>query len=169
MGGAGVWHLATHYPWFWAAAAPGAGFAETSEYSKILARQPNLPSYEQSLWHLYDATDYAVNLFNCPTIAYSGELDKQMQAADIMGRHLKKEGLILTHLIGPKTAHKYEPETKKKLSRRFDELVAPGKDLGSQKSSIHHLDPEIPAISLGHAGPFWMNIGNAPGLTRSSV
>jgi hypothetical protein len=26
---------------------------------------------------LYDADDYAVNLFNCPTVAYSGEIDIQ--------------------------------------------------------------------------------------------
>ena len=31
--------------------------------------------YEQKLWHLYDCTDYAINLFNCPTVAYSGEND----------------------------------------------------------------------------------------------
>jgi len=38
------------------------------------------------------------------------------------------EGLELTHLIGPQTAHAYEPETKRELSRRFDALVAPGKN-----------------------------------------
>ncbi len=42
----------------------------------------------------------------CPTVAYSGEIDKQKQAADIMDRFLKAEGLDLTHIIGPQTAHK---------------------------------------------------------------
>src|SRR6185369_2651675 len=31
MGGASCWHLATHHAGLWAAASPGAGFAETAE------------------------------------------------------------------------------------------------------------------------------------------
>lgn len=129
MGGAGVWHLAVHHPALWAGAAPGAGFAETEEYSGILRRQPELPWYERTLWHWYDATDFAANLFHCPTIAYSGEIDKQKQAADIMARAMKEEGLDLVHLIGPKTGHKYEPATKLTLSRRFDAVLGEPKNL----------------------------------------
>src|SRR5205085_5672212 len=66
MGGAGCWHLAAHHPGVWAAANPGAGFVETAEYTKALLREPKPPWYEQTLWHLYDAVDYAGNLFNCP-------------------------------------------------------------------------------------------------------
>ena len=35
MGGASVWHFAMHYPGLWAAASPGAGFAESAQYLKI--------------------------------------------------------------------------------------------------------------------------------------
>ena len=128
MGGAGCWHLAAHHSGFWAAAAPGAGFAETAEYTRILSREPKLPWYEQKLWHWYDATDYAANLFNCPTIAYSGGIDKQKQAADIMARSMGNEGLELTHLIGPETGHKYHPKTKIEISRRIDRIVADGRN-----------------------------------------
>jgi pimeloyl-ACP methyl ester carboxylesterase len=128
MGGAGCWHLAVHHAGRWTAAAPGAGFAETALYTKASERRPKPPWYEQSLWHLYDATDYALNLFNVPVIAYSGELDKQKQAADMMAEAMKREGLELTHLIGPKTEHKYEPETKKELAGRVDDLVARGRN-----------------------------------------
>jgi pimeloyl-ACP methyl ester carboxylesterase len=128
MGGAGCWHLAAHHAGRWAAAAPGAGFAETALYTKASERRPKPPSYEQSLWHLYDAADYALNLFNVPVIAYSGELDKQKQAADVMEKMMKLEGLELTHLIGPKTEHKYEPETKMELAGRVDDLVARGRN-----------------------------------------
>ena len=124
MGGAGTWHLAAHHPGFWAAAAPGAGFAETAEYTGILQREPKPPWYEQTLWRLYDATPYAANFHNCPVIAYSGELDKQRQAAEAMARALAREGLKLAHLIGPKTEHKYEPSTKAVLDRAFNEIVA---------------------------------------------
>ncbi len=128
MGGAGCWHIATHHPSVWAGAAPGAGFAETAIYTKALSKEPKPASWEQSLWHLYDAADYAVNLFNLPTIAYSGELDKQKQAADVMASGLQREGLTLEHIIGPKVEHKYEPGAKKELARRFDELMARGRD-----------------------------------------
>jgi dienelactone hydrolase len=128
MGGAGTWHLAAHHAGFWTAAAPGAGFAETAIYAKALKEEPGPPWYERELWHLYDATDYAANLFNCGLIAYSGEKDPQKQAADIMARAMKAEGLQLRHLIGPGVEHKYEPETKKELAKEFDELMARGKE-----------------------------------------
>ena len=81
MGGAGVWHLATHYADRWVCAAPGAGFAETARYLRV--KPETIPEFERTLWQWYDATDYALNLFHCPTLAYSGELDKQRQAADL--------------------------------------------------------------------------------------
>jgi hypothetical protein len=67
-------------------------------------------------------------LFNCGVIAYSGELDPQKQAADMMSRAMEAEGLKLNHLIGPQVQHKYEPETKKELARQFDALMARGKE-----------------------------------------
>src|SRR5688572_8337798 len=123
MGGGGTWHLASHYPSYWVAAAPGAGFAETAEFQRIWSRGPQPSWYDQKLWNMYDATVYAGNFFNLPVIAYSGELDRQKQAADIMEKYMAREGLKLTHLIGPKTEHKYEPETKKELDRQFSMIV----------------------------------------------
>ena len=62
LGGAACWHLATHYAGLWAAAAPGAGFSETPEFLKVFQNETvQPPAYEQKLWHLYNATDYAVN------------------------------------------------------------------------------------------------------------
>jgi hypothetical protein len=77
---------------------------------------------------LYNATDYAANLVNLPTVAYSGELDRQKQAADAMARELKLEGVELTHIIGPKTEHKYHPDSIKEIDRRIDSIVARGRD-----------------------------------------
>ncbi len=77
---------------------------------------------------LYDATDYALNLYNTSVVAYSGEIDKQKQAADIMARAMEKEGLRLTHIIGPGTAHKYHPDSKPLISARIDAAAARGRD-----------------------------------------
>jgi len=55
-------------------ANPGAGFAETAEFLKVFQSEKVAPpEYERKLWRLYDCTDYAVNLAQLPTVAYSGE------------------------------------------------------------------------------------------------
>src|SRR5262249_30677381 len=84
--------------------------------------------YEQKLWHMYDCTDYAGNLFNLPTIAYSGEKDSQKQAADMMAKAMAKEGMFLTHIIGPNTEHRYHPEAKQEINRRIDAIADLGRD-----------------------------------------
>jgi len=128
MGGAACWQFAVHYPSLWAAAAPGAGFSETADFLKVFQKETVQPTwYEKKLWHLYDCTDYANNLFNLPTVAYSGEKDNQKQAADMMAAAMKKEGLSLVHLIGPGMGHQYHPKTKQELNQRIDHIVAQGR------------------------------------------
>lgn len=124
MGGAACWQFATHYPSLWAAAAPGAGFSETADFLKVFQREKLQPTwYEQKLWHLYDSTDYAANLQICPTVAYSGEIDQQKQAADMMAAALKKENMTLMHVIGPNTPHRYHPVAREEINRRIDGVL----------------------------------------------
>jgi dienelactone hydrolase len=128
MGGAACWQYATHYPTLFAAAAPGAGFAETKEFLNNFQGENVQPTWwEQKLWRWYDATVYARNLKNLPTVAYSGDMDKQKQAADIMERFLKAEGMTLTHIIGEKAGHKYTEAAKGEINKRIDAIVAKGK------------------------------------------
>ncbi|MGY8769620.1 MAG: carboxylesterase family protein [Pirellulales bacterium] len=110
MGGAGVWHLGAHYTDRWVAMSPGAGFAETARYTK-LAKEDFPAVYEQKLWGQYDVPNYVRNLFNMPVIAYSGEVDKQIQAARVMEEAYEQEGNKLPHLIGPGMGHEYHPDT----------------------------------------------------------
>src|SRR5579872_2221868 len=118
MGGASVWHLAAHYGGLWTAASPGAGFAETAQYQKLqLTGDKAPPAWEQKLWHLYDATDYAGNLYNLPIVTYHGEIDPQRQSSDVMERAMAEEGLRLIRVIGPQTAHKYHPDSKIEIER----------------------------------------------------
>lgn len=128
LGGAACWHIATHHAWQWAAANPGAGFSETEQFLNFFQGEKLQPSpWERKLWNLYDSTVVAGNLFNCPTVAYSGEIDKQKQAADLMAVALKGEGMELTHVIGLKTAHAYENQAKTEVSRRIDTLAEAGR------------------------------------------
>jgi len=103
------------------------------------------------LWHWYDCPDYAVNLFNLPTVAYSGEIDKQKQAADVMERALKKEGMELAHIIGPKTAHAYHPEAKKEVDRRIDALATGGR-------AIVPTHVKFETFTLRYNRSFWVTI-----------
>jgi hypothetical protein len=127
MGGAGCWHLAGHYTSLWAVAAPGAGFVETANYAKVFAPdKPTPPWWEQVLWRLYDVPGYAANFANRPTFAYSGEIDAQKQAADLMVAAAAAEGIIIPHLIGPNVGHKYHPETKLALAAKVDAAAEAG-------------------------------------------
>ncbi len=129
MGGAACWHLATHHAWYWVAAAPGAGFAESREFLKIGSPdKPLPPEWVQTLWRWYDATLYAGNLINCPTIAYAGELDPQKQAAEIMLEYADKEGVKIPVVIGPSTLHKYHIESKEKIEDFVTSAALNGRD-----------------------------------------
>ncbi len=150
MGGASTWHLATHHAGLWCAASPGAGFAEVAIYTKALAPGKEPPTWwEQKLWRMYSATNYAGNLFNCPTIAYSGEIDPQKQSADLMEQAMASEGLTLPRLIGPNTAHKYHPETKNELTARLEALADKGRDPLPR-------DVRVTTYTLRYPGDSWV-------------
>tara|TARA_Y100001934_G_scaffold244576_1_gene302138 strand:+ start:1610 stop:3568 length:1959 start_codon:yes stop_codon:yes gene_type:complete len=133
MGGAGAWHLGAHYAGEWAAVAPGAGFVDTKIYQDIFNKTPKPTWWEQKLWNLYDVPPVSGNFINTTAIAYSGELDKQRQAADLMASALKKEGIPLRHIIGLKTGHKYEPKAKIELARLVDAAVDRGANFHARK------------------------------------
>lgn len=127
MGGAGAWHIGAHYTDHFAVVHAGAGFAETARYTKLKpADYP--PPYEQALWGVYDVPGYARNLLNVPVIAYSGEKDRQKQAADVMQEALAAQGKALPHLIGPGMGHKYHPDSKQEVLRRVAAAVVAGRD-----------------------------------------
>lgn len=126
MGGAACWQFATHYADRWFAANPGAGFSETPEFLRFFQEEnvrESAPAYRQVLWRLYDCPPWAANLVHCPTIAYSGEIDRQKQAADLMETRLESLGLDLVHVIGPETGHKIHPDSKVEIELRMDALA----------------------------------------------
>jgi len=126
MGGAGCWQFATHYPDLWFAANPGAGFSETPEFLRIFQDEDvrvTATKYEQTLWNLYDCPPWSRNLLSCPTVAYSGEIDKQKQAADLMADSLEQHGLRLAHIIAPDTAHSIHPDSKNVIEQKMRSLA----------------------------------------------
>lgn len=129
MGGASTWGFTVHFPGMFAASQPGAGFSETIDFLKVYQQEElKLNEWERKLLYMYDATDSAINLFNVPTVAYSGEKDSQKQAADLMVQYAAKEGIQLTHIIGPNTQHRFEPGAKIEVERRIDAIAAQGRN-----------------------------------------
>ena len=110
MGGAGTWHLGLHHPFDWNVIGPGAGFTSTRGYIKNLPK--TLPEHQEKGLHIYDAVDYAENVFNLPVVAYSGANDPQKAAADNIVNALEnfREPYQLTHLVAPGLEHKMPPE-----------------------------------------------------------
>lgn len=142
MGGAGCWQLAVHYPDLWYAANPGAGFSETPEFLRFFQKETLAPRlWEKTLWQWYDCPVYAVNLAQCPTVAYSGEVDIQKQAADLMESSLAEQGIDLVHVIGPKTGHKIHPQSKVTVQQKMDRLAEVGRDHVPQ--TIHFATPTL--------------------------
>jgi hypothetical protein len=136
MGGAACWQFAVHYAGDWCGANPGAGFSETPGFLNYFQKETLSPTwFEKKLWHWYDCTDWALNLFHCPTVAYSGADDIQKQAADIMQVALALEGIDLVHIIGPQTGHSYHPDSAHQVERLMDSLSDAGRE--RQPNDIH--------------------------------
>jgi len=136
MGGAAAWHFGAHYADQWAAVNPGAGFVDVKIYQGLTGKLDTIPWYEKKMWNLYDPLAVAVNLTNTTLVAYSGEEDKQKQAADLMEAALAKEGHRMTHIVGPKTGHKYEPKAKEKVGKLVDEATKQGSKQQPSKVSF---------------------------------
>jgi dienelactone hydrolase len=161
MGGAACWQFAFHFPGMWAAAAPGAGFAETEEFfGRTLYAEGATPPpwWERQLWRWYDVTICARNVAGLPLVAYSGENDGQKQSADIMLRYALQEKHSFTHIIGPNVPHKYHPDAKP-IIEKFVEVA-----LGNRKRDDNG-HPEVPrsvnytTYSLIYPQRAWVKIG----------
>jgi dienelactone hydrolase len=112
MGGAGAWHLGLHRPSLWSSVGAGAGFCDTVHHLGL--KEPLSPLH-QKMTRIYDAQDYALNAFNVPTIGYGGELDKQIFASKTMHERGEELGVPILRLIGPKTEHKWHPDSLKEF------------------------------------------------------
>jgi pimeloyl-ACP methyl ester carboxylesterase len=126
MGGAGAWHIGLHYPDKWAAVEAGAGFTETKKYAKL---GPMLP-YQEALLRIYDAVDYAANAAMVPMVGYGGEIDPQLQASVNIQERLAAEHIEppqMLFLIGPGTAHKWEPGALARSNKFIDAVIEKGR------------------------------------------
>ena len=105
MGGAGAWHVGLHYPAKWCSVGPGAGFVDFYSYQKV--KQP-LPAFQDRTLHIYDTTNYAMNLANVPLVTYGGEIDPQLAASTTMRNLAGQLNIPVNVIIGPMMGHKFD-------------------------------------------------------------
>jgi hypothetical protein len=150
MGGAGAWHMGAHFADQWDCVHAGAGFVDVKRYQKLTPEKMP-PTYEQTLWGVYDVPAYARNFFNVPLVVYSGEEDTQRDAAAYMEEVLAGEGFKMTHHIGPGMGHKYHPEVIKTVQAEIEAAVAKGRDAMPKKVVLQ-------TRTLGYATMFWVKL-----------
>lgn len=125
MGGAGAWNIGSRRTDHFCAVHGGAGFVDTRRYLGI--DPATVPAYEALLWNTTDVPPVARNLLNLPAIAYSGELDRQRAAGEIMVETLAAEGRELPHVIGAGMPHKYDEASKQRISEFLTRAAAAGR------------------------------------------
>ncbi len=74
--------MAVHYPGKWIAATPVRAQRNATVLEDFQKEEFVPTAFQESLLHWYDCPDWSNNLRLLPTIAYSGEIDNQKQAAD---------------------------------------------------------------------------------------
>lgn len=133
MGGAGTWHLGLHFPDQWCVISPGAGFTTTHGYIKDLPAK--LPPYQEACLSIYDAVDYAQNVFDVPVVAYGGEKDPQLQAARNIEERLRsrdeqgnKKVISMKLLVAPGLKHEFPAEWEKKMAEARSDFTAKGRE-----------------------------------------
>src|SRR5205823_6105680 len=77
---------------------------------------------------IYDAVEYAPNVSQVPTVAYSGADDPQKAAADNIEARLKRLDIPMTHLIAPGVKHVFVPEYQKKADALWSKYAAAGRE-----------------------------------------
>ena len=104
--------------------------ARRRSFSRSADAKRSKPAWwEQKLWHLYDATDYAVNFFNIA----AGGLQRRDRWAEAGRRHDGEGHGRGGHApdrawSGRRRAHRYHPDSKVEIDRMLDAIAARGRD-----------------------------------------
>ncbi len=168
MGGAGCWHLAVHDPGRWFAANPGAGFVDTIVYQGWTRETPfAIDQTRSKLLDWYDVLPWVTNLRNTHVVAYSGELDKQRQAADRVMEALHRAEVDAEYLIGEGMGHKIDPASAHEIESIIDNWSKQGRRSPQQ-------DIDFVTYTLRHHQVDWLQVTGlrehwSPGRVRGRL
>jgi poly(3-hydroxybutyrate) depolymerase len=123
MGASGTWHLGLKHPHRFVALGPYCGYVDTHRFSETpipgFIKVGPLPPHQELGLHMLDSVDYAANAGVVPTIAAIGGKDPFFQSHVHMGEVFAREGLSMTNLISPETAHVIDPATHRDQMQRI--------------------------------------------------
>jgi dienelactone hydrolase len=124
MGGTGTWELGLHHPSQWAAVECGAGYAETRDIVLNTVTDPRL----KSALTIHNPILSVRNMVNAPMVVYAGEEDPlrkfMVRVQEELGKlALPPEELRVKFLIGPKTGHRFHPDSKKESDAFIDQSL----------------------------------------------
>lgn len=152
MGGAGCWHFAVHDPTRWLAANPGAGFVDTIVYQGWSDSTPfPMTPTQQKLLRWYDVLPWVENLAGTHTIAYSGEIDKQKQAADRVVARATELGIEFPYVIGKDMGHKID----KPSQELIDSTIA---EWARQATPVPAPEVRFVTYTLRYSSADWIRI-----------
>ncbi len=138
MGGAGSWGMGLHYPDMWAAFEAGAGGPGGSR-SGFKSDAPS--SASDAVGRIYNTVGWMLNAANVPTVGYCGEDDGPLGALKAGREQLEGEGYKFTpaglnwtttdlrcvFLVGPKTEHKWHPDSQAESNKFIDDACVKGR------------------------------------------
>ena len=164
MGGAGVWHLAVHDPARWFAANPGAGFVDTIVYQGWADKMPyEMSDAQRKLMQWYDVLPWVGNFQNTRLIAYSGEVDKQRQAAERVYDRCQELGMEWPHVIGKDMGHKIDSDSREKIDATLQQWAVA--EISQPRPKI-----DFTTYTLHYAKADWISIdGMTEHWTRANV
>ena len=124
MGGTGAWELGLHHPSDWAAVECGAGYSETRDIVLDKVTDPRL----KSALTIHNPILCVRNMVNAPMVVYAGEDDKLIHYMRRVQEELGKlalppEELRVKFLVGPKTGHRFQPDSKKESDAFIDQAL----------------------------------------------
>ncbi len=152
MGGAGCWHMAAHDPTAWFAANPGAGFVDTIVYQGWSDATPYpITDARRKLLQLYDVLPWATNLQNTRLIAYSGEIDKQKQAADRIVKVARQLSFDWDYVIGKGMGHKIDPDSAKTIDAKIANWA-------TQPTKLPRTSIDFTTYTLRYADADWIQV-----------
>ena len=89
MGGCGAWHIAMHYPSFFAAAEIGAGTWPRR------SQMPGFPPHQQGPLRIWEnINDWALNAFNLPLAGHGGENETGLSSIPPLPQGTKTRGQL---------------------------------------------------------------------------
>lgn len=142
MGGAGVWHIAPHYPDLWASVEAGAGDNESHRMPALATLSP----HQQSMCMIFDNMyQWMLNLYSTPFVGYVGELDGTFRKHILARQQLASEGFHfegesvsglrvtgvtgMTFFLALNTPHHQSPEYRVKMNALHSEHLARGRQV----------------------------------------